>query len=786
MPYEIKSSSEGYCVHKQGGMPVPGGCHKSKSKALRHMRALYANEPEMMKTARYDQIDFTPPASVRAAAEAGLAKRREFGRGGTGIGIARARDLSGGKSISPDTARRMVSFFARHEVDKRASGFSAGEDGYPSNGRIAWELWGGDAGQAWANKLVRQMEAAETVKADGKGYGARAGETIRGNLARGVDGKFSSAGDSNSGESAEAGEAKPTQRRQRLGRTAAAREEAKRQRREAKRQTAANERDKKRLERLSATEQRKRERLARREAEKKRRVEASAREVQENRKRTLEKTPLNQEAYASLLAFAEARDGDFDPRLIEALAKETGLVTIGSNGAFRLNPESRAFLKALDKGDARAAMDAFNRAGDRRDRDEGREEKRRDREESEKEAGLSVFKDASGRYRWVLLSSTAHRDRDGEIVSTKALAQDVARADADKDYGPLRWWHMPGADIGDCDFNAMSGRMLVESGTFRSEAIGEAVYKAQENLQASLGFRHPATEPDNERIYHNIRRFERSLTPRGRAANPFTMLVVKSGERTMEDEKVQEFKAMFGHIKEDVVQGVLERIQAAQKEADSKAAYKEAEDAPSLQLDANGGVTGASGKLTVNDVVSYITADHAADPVTTLTTSGIGTGTGSLTLDVQIEDDGREYAGDLAPKDLAALVAAEVARAMAPLMSGVVEQVKSFVGASLKSDDVALLQEQQARKALEDAQARSALEAKMVALETQLKEAKSQLDELTGEQPRAMKQGGYRASQAADSVPAGNYALKSAQPAGLDPNFFSEFLGGMSNQLPPQ
>jgi hypothetical protein len=90
-----------------------------------------------------------------------------------------------------------------------------------------------------------------------------------------------------------------------------------------------------------------------------------------------------------------------------------------------------------------------------------------------KDAAFAVFKDKSGGYRWVMLSSNAFRDRDHEIVSTKALSADVARADGDQQYGPLRWWHVgipfgPGLDLGDCDFNAMVGRMLVESGTFRS------------------------------------------------------------------------------------------------------------------------------------------------------------------------------------------------------------------------------------------------------------------------------------------------------------------------------
>jgi hypothetical protein len=59
----------------------------------------------------------------------------------------------------------MVSFFARHEVDKQGEGFSPGEPGYPSNGRIAWALWGGDPGKAWAGKVKRQMQARDKANA---------------------------------------------------------------------------------------------------------------------------------------------------------------------------------------------------------------------------------------------------------------------------------------------------------------------------------------------------------------------------------------------------------------------------------------------------------------------------------------------------------------------------------------------------------------------------------------------------------------------------------------------
>jgi hypothetical protein len=46
----------------------------------------------------------------------------------------------------------MYSFFTRHEIDKQAEGFNVGEDGYPSNGKIANLLWGGEAGFQWSKK----------------------------------------------------------------------------------------------------------------------------------------------------------------------------------------------------------------------------------------------------------------------------------------------------------------------------------------------------------------------------------------------------------------------------------------------------------------------------------------------------------------------------------------------------------------------------------------------------------------------------------------------------------
>jgi len=55
----------------------------------------------------------------------------------------------------------MKAYFDRHEIDKQGEGWSPSQDGFPSAGRIAWALWGGDPGRSWAEKLVRQMNAED-------------------------------------------------------------------------------------------------------------------------------------------------------------------------------------------------------------------------------------------------------------------------------------------------------------------------------------------------------------------------------------------------------------------------------------------------------------------------------------------------------------------------------------------------------------------------------------------------------------------------------------------------
>ena len=126
------------------------------------------NEAALLAPKKYSHIDFKPPQGAQKAAERALRRRAQkpqSQRGMTPVGIARARDLINGVTLSPQTVRRMLAYFTRHEVDKQGSTW----DEY-GKGRQAWDGWGGDAGYTWAKKVVNEMNAADK-KAALRAYG---------------------------------------------------------------------------------------------------------------------------------------------------------------------------------------------------------------------------------------------------------------------------------------------------------------------------------------------------------------------------------------------------------------------------------------------------------------------------------------------------------------------------------------------------------------------------------------------------------------------------------------
>lgn len=118
---------------------------------------------------------YKPTSGMASAARRALKWKDEGKAGGTLVGLARANQLKDREPLSASTVLRMFSFFSRHEPDKQATGFNSGEEGFPSKGRVAWDLWGGDGGYSWStakrNQIMREREgkALQLVKLTEKG-----------------------------------------------------------------------------------------------------------------------------------------------------------------------------------------------------------------------------------------------------------------------------------------------------------------------------------------------------------------------------------------------------------------------------------------------------------------------------------------------------------------------------------------------------------------------------------------------------------------------------------------
>ena len=139
-------------------------------------------------------INLKPTDGMRAEAERYRAWKKEGEGGGTDDAATRASQILSGNELSPDTVITMNAWFARHESDKSGKGFRPGEDGYPSNGRVAWAAWGGDAGQTWARsksnsiKKARERTMTEETKTEHRAEpdGLKVGDFVRWNSSGGT------------------------------------------------------------------------------------------------------------------------------------------------------------------------------------------------------------------------------------------------------------------------------------------------------------------------------------------------------------------------------------------------------------------------------------------------------------------------------------------------------------------------------------------------------------------------------------------------------------------------
>ena len=98
--------------------------------------------------------EYIPTEAMAAAARRGLRLRERAApsnRGGTAIGLARARQFANRQSVSLETVKRTFSFLSRAQVY-----YKPGTD---SPGTQAYLLWGGPAGLVWARNILEKEKA---------------------------------------------------------------------------------------------------------------------------------------------------------------------------------------------------------------------------------------------------------------------------------------------------------------------------------------------------------------------------------------------------------------------------------------------------------------------------------------------------------------------------------------------------------------------------------------------------------------------------------------------------
>lgn len=281
------------------------------------------------------------------------------------------------------------------------------------------------------------------------------------------------------------------------------------------------------------------------------------------------------------------------------------------------------------------------------------------------EKSFTVFKSADGSYRWLARSTTAYRDRDGEIITTKALEQDAARMTATQQYGPLRYWHLGqpdpfsptapwgvGVDIGDCDYSTVIGRTSIESGTFKDQQIGKAFAESADDYEISPGFFHPLDEPNAAGEYENTRRFERSVVPikYGRASNLFTGLTVKEHRMDQQtyEQRMKAFAADMNAkgVPPEVAGAVVAGMEQADKSATEQGIAFKSDDPWAAVIAALKAAVAPSEKAMTPASMEQAGATEMDDGMEEAADEG----------DAAADDTGGEYIGDMSPDEFKALL----------------------------------------------------------------------------------------------------------------------------------
>lgn len=175
-----------------------------------------------------------------------------------------------------------------------------------------------------------------------------------------------------------------------------------------------------------------------------------------------------------------------------------------------------------------------------------------------RESAFLIRKDLSGQWRWFATFTNNFRDRDGEIISEKALDSYLDRLEAGLTPMPELWvGHVKGTRHGAADMVFGAGNFLVATGTFDDTPQAQrAIRYYQKNareIDISHGFTFlPRTFKDG--VYEDINTFEIStLPPPLVASNPYTEFEVQSMQQITDTQRA----ALYRVLDKEFVDGLI-------------------------------------------------------------------------------------------------------------------------------------------------------------------------------------------------------------------------------------
>lgn len=208
------------------------------------------------------------------------------------------------------------------------------------------------------------------------------------------------------------------------------------------------------------------------------------------------------------------------------------------------------------------------------------------------ESRCIVRQQADGKWRWLNISATAILNRVGEIDSTTLFDNMIRRFNERQGRVPRRFFHLKADifDLGDVDFLARDGVVLVSSGLFNETPLAQAVVRAAKDDPGGWGDSIsylPLVEPEMAEVAPNVRipiyldgeLREISSLPESKAAGLFTTSAVQEVNRMASKAIIEALNGL--DLDDETRQGLLAQVDATNRAVETEGLiHRDNEDAP--------------------------------------------------------------------------------------------------------------------------------------------------------------------------------------------------------------